>query len=94
MFILQVRHTSADYEGWKATFDSDPIGRAARGVRHHRVLRAVDDPKFVSIDLTFETAADARALLIALTEMWQKVDGSLIFDPQAQIFEVTEDQAY
>ena len=94
MHVLRIEHLSADYDNWKAVFDSDPVHRADKGVRHHQVLRAEDDPKFVCIELTFDSAAEARALLAAMGEVWKSVDGTVIFEPKARIFEVAEDRTY
>ena len=58
MYILRI-----DYGAWKKAFDSDPFGRAKSGVRRYQVLRPVDDPNYVMIDLEFDTPSDAEALL-------------------------------
>lgn len=94
MHVLRIEHRTADYEGWKAAFDSDPVGRSSKGVRHHQVLRAVDDPLFVCIELTFDTADEANGLLAAMREVWRRIVGTVVFDPQARVFEVAEDVNY
>ena len=94
MHVLRVEHISADYENWKAMFDSDPVDRKGKGVRRHQVMRAEDDPKFVCIELTFDTAEQAHTLLDAMGEVWKKVDGTVIFEPKARVFEVAEDRTY
>ena len=94
MHVLRVEHISADYGNWKGMFDSDPVDRKGKGVRRHQILRAEDDPKLVCIELTFDTAADAHALLAAMGEVWKKVDGTLIFEPKTRIFELAEDHTY
>ena len=54
MTILRIEHAVSDYGTWKAAFDSDPAGRAQSGVRRYRIMRPVDDPHYVMIDLEFE----------------------------------------
>ena len=55
MFTVQIEHPIRDFDGWRAAFDRDPAGREASGVRCYRIFRPVDDPKFVIIDLDFDT---------------------------------------
>ena len=88
--VLRVQHPVADFDTWKATFDADPLGREASGVTGHRVMRAADDPNYVLIDLEFRTADEASAMLERLRQLWGRVTGTLISDPQGRIVEVVE----
>lgn len=92
MVVLRIEHPVPDYERWKATFDADPLGRAAAGVRRHRVFRSVDDPDRVTIDLEFDTRDEAEALLARLRELWKGVD--VVRSPTGHIFDVAEDVEY
>ena len=94
MFILRIEHPVPDYDGWKKAFDSDPAGREKSGVRRHRVLRAVDDPNHVMIDLEFDTSAEAEALLAAMRVVWARVQGDIVWNPQARIVEAVEIKEY
>ena len=49
-----------DYDAYKATFDSDPLGRkqVAKG---HTLLRGVDNPSEVFVRIEFDSAEDAKA---------------------------------
>ena len=87
MIVLRIEHTVADYEAWKQAFDADPAGRERSGVRRYRILRAMDDPNYVMIDLEFDTVGDAEALLASLRPIWDRVQGTLMSDPQARIAE-------
>ncbi len=87
MIVLRIEHTVADYEAWKQAFDADPAGRERSGVRRYRILRAMDDPNYVMIDLEFDTIGDAEALLASLRPIWDRVQGTLMSDPQARIAE-------
>jgi hypothetical protein len=51
MHILRIEHQIRDFNSWKAAFDKDPIGRQQSGVRGHRILRPIDDPNYVMLDL-------------------------------------------
>jgi hypothetical protein len=66
MHILRIEHQIRDFDSWKAAFDSDPVGRQQSGVRRHRVLRPIDDPNYVMIDLDFDSSSEAEAFLAAL----------------------------
>src|SRR6266540_462043 len=57
MSILRIEHPVAEYHTWKEAFDRDPVGREKSGVRRYRILRPIDDPNYVMIDLEFNTQA-------------------------------------
>ena len=66
MYMLRIEHPVPDFDGWKKAFDSDPVGREKSGVHRYRVLRPIDDPNYVMIDLEFDTVSQAEALLAAM----------------------------
>jgi hypothetical protein len=90
MPILRIEHPVADFDGWKKAFDSDPVNRRQSGVRRYRILRAMDDPNYVMIDLEFDTKREAEGLLAAMREVWGRVAGTVMSDPQARIVEAVE----
>ena len=90
MFVLQVEHNVSSYEGWKKAFDSDPINRKKSGVKRYQVYQSVEDPKYVVIDLYFDTLEQSLATLKALQELWSKVQGTVMVDPKARILNVKE----
>ena len=92
MHILRIEHEVTDYENWKQAFDNDPLGRKKSGVRSYRILRAVDDPNFVMIDLEFDTAAEAGQMQTALEELWGRVD--VMRNPQSRAAEIVETGSY
>jgi hypothetical protein len=94
MFVLRIEHPVPDYDAWKEAFDSDPVGRERSGVRRYRVLRAVDDPSYVLIDLEFDTLGEAEGMLTAVREMWGQVQGRIMSNPQARIAEAVESKQY
>ncbi|HEX7102768.1 MAG TPA: hypothetical protein VF201_09000 [Nitrolancea sp.] len=90
MPILRIEHPVPNFDNWKAAFDSDPVGRKRLGVRRYRILRSIDEPNYVMIDLEFDTKGEAEALLSAMRAVWSRVQGSVMSDPQARIVEVVE----
>jgi len=94
MSILRIEHPVADYAAWKQAFDADPVGRERSGVRSYRVMRPVDDERYVLIDLEFDSPDEANGLLTAMRGVWSRVTGSLITDPRARIVESVETKTY
>lgn len=94
MYILRIEHPVHDFDTWKKAFDSDPVGRQKSGVRRHRILRPVDDDKFVTIELEFDTAARAETMLTALRRVWSNVEGKIMMNPQVRIVRVIETGEY
>lgn len=94
MYMLRIEHSIPNYEGWKQAFDSDPVGREKSGVRRYQILRPIDNPNYVMIDLEFETMSQAEALLAAMRVVWGRVEGTIMMNPQAQIVEAVETKAY
>ena len=94
MFTLRIEHPVPSFEGWKKAFDSDPLGREKSGVRRYRILRPVNDPNYVMVDLEFDTASQAEALLAAMRVVWGRVQGKIVKDPHAWVVESVETKEY
>lgn len=91
MPILQIEHPVRDFDSWKETFDSDPLGRKKGGVRRYRIVRPVDDPNYVAVDLEFDSSSDAEAFRTALQNLWRRIEAEgLIASPRARIVEAVE----
>ena len=91
MPLLRIEHRVPDYEGWKQAFDSDPADRKGSGVKRYSIMRSIEDPQHVLIDLEFDTARQAEALLASMRNIWSQIQGKVIFEPRANIVEVVED---
>lgn len=95
MPILQIEHPVDDYDTWKMAFDSDPLGREQSGVRRYRIVRPVDDPRYVIVDLEFDSSDDAEAFHSALRDLWSRVEvEGLAKSPRARITEAVESREY
>ena len=94
MFIVRIEHQIPSFDGWKAAFDSDPVGRERSGVRRYQVLRPIDDPNYVMVDLEFDSKGEAEVFLAALREVWSRIEGTVIRNPQARIVETVESKEH
>jgi hypothetical protein len=90
MPTLRIEHAVPDFNGWKRAFDSDPADRKGSGVRRYRVLRSVDDPNYVMIDLEFDSLQDAEGLLAKMRRVWSGDGQKVMRNPQARIVDTVE----
>lgn len=94
MPTLHIEHHVADYDTWKRhAFDADPLGRAASGVRKHRISRSADDPNYLIIELEFADMPEAEAMQAVLRNLWRKPLVQ-ISGPTARIIETVEAKDY
>ena len=94
MHILQIEHPVPNYEGWKKAFDSDPINRKQSGVRRYKIPRKTDNANYIIIDLEFDSLQEAEACHAALRKLWNRVEGTVMNNPQSRILEVVERKEY
>ncbi|MCA9942340.1 MAG: hypothetical protein KC449_02615 [Anaerolineales bacterium] len=92
--MLRIEHPIFDYDAWKKAFDSDPVGREKSGVRSYQILQPVDDPKYIMIDLEFDTVSQAEALLAAMQVVWGKVEGTIMMNAKSRIVRSMESGNY
>ncbi len=92
--ILRIEHPDPGYDQWKQAFDADPVGRERMGVRRYQVLRPVDDPNYVMIDLEFDSRREAEGLLAAMRAIWSQAGHQVSANQQARIAEAVEQQEY
>ena len=90
MFILHIEHPVMNFDDWKKAFDNDPVDRRKSGVRRYRVMRPVDDDRYVMIDLEFDNQTEAEAMLADLRLLWGKVQGKIMMNPKTRIVEVVD----
>ena len=63
MPTLHIEHAIVDFELWSTAFERFAQHRREAGVRRHRIHKPVDDPKYVVIDLDFDTTDEAQRFL-------------------------------
>ena len=93
MMTLRIQHSVPNFEGWKRAFDNDPMDRKGSGVRRYHVHRSVTDPSLVMIDLEFDDAAGAHAMLDRLRQLWAGPGGAVMRNPEAWIVESVESKS-
>ena len=92
MYILQIEHAVPNYDGWRNAFENDPIDRKRSGVQQYRISRKLDDKNYVIIELEFDTLNEAEACHSKLRNLWSRVEGTVMNNPQSRIIEVIEDE--
>jgi hypothetical protein len=60
MALMLTRIQVDDFDAWKEIFDADPFGVRA-DAKGHRLVRGVEDPNQVFIQVEFGSAEDANA---------------------------------
>ena len=68
MATLRIEHAIHDYDQWRNAFTSYEPARANAGVRSYTIRRPVDDPRYLMLDLEFDTADEARTFAAFLEE--------------------------
>ncbi|MGH2743796.1 MAG: hypothetical protein ACRDN8_15235 [Thermoleophilaceae bacterium] len=66
MALMVTRIKVANFDDWKATFDTDPVQARGRATGY-RILRGVEDPSEVYVQVEFpsdEAAREARGRLL------------------------------
>lgn len=97
MHILRIEHQIRNFDSWKAAFDRDPVGRAQGGVRRYRILRPLDDPNYIMVELEFDSPREAEAFLATLErDVWgsREAAPALMGSPRARIVEAVESKEY
>lgn len=93
MPTLRIEHQIVDFAMWRRAFDGFAEARAKAGVLGHRIMRPVDDERYVTVDLDFPTAEAAEAFLRFLrTTVWSDPQRApaLVGAPHARIFETAD----
>jgi hypothetical protein len=91
MATLRIEHAIHDYQLWQTAFDSGAEARAKAGARSFAIRRPVDDPKYLMLDLEFDTAGQAEAFAEFLHQhIWSSPASSpaLAGAPQTRILDL------
>ena len=90
MPTLHIEHPITDFDTWTSAFNQFAPARRAAGVRAHRIQRPVNNPKYVVIDLDFDTTSEAQVFLGFLSaRVWNVPENApaLAGTPQTMILE-------
>ena len=93
MTTLRIEHPVTDFTVWRQAFDRFAGTRTTAGVRGHVIRRPVDDPRYVLVDLEFDSAGEAEAFLELLrTRVWSMPANSpaLAGDPVTRVLATEE----
>ena len=96
MTTLRIEHAIHDYQTWQQAFDSFAEARVKAGVRSFAIRQPVDDPKYLMLDLEFDTQAQAEAFADFLHQhIWFSPASSpaLAGAPQTRILGVVRSEA-
>jgi hypothetical protein len=96
MVTVRIEHPITSFERWKVAFDRDPVDRRGSGVRRYQILRPVDDPEYVMIDLDFATRAQASTFVGAMRRVWDSPQAAPALGgaPRVTIAEAVEEVAW
>jgi hypothetical protein len=61
MATLRIEHEIHDYDVWQKAFDGFEEARANAGVRSFAIRQPVNDPRYVLLDLEFDTRRQAES---------------------------------
>lgn len=88
MYVLAISHPVADYDEWKAVYDTMPP--TSRGAKFARVNRGVDDPRLVTVVGGFDSL-DALNSFVADPELKAAMNrAGVIGAPRFEIYEEVE----
>ncbi len=90
MRTLHIEHAVTDFDTWTSAFGRFANVRRDAGVRAERVRRPVGDPRYVVIDLDFDTAGEAETFLRFLhATVWGTPEDApaLVGSPETMILE-------
>jgi len=90
MPIVRIEHAVPNFEKWKLAFDRDPADRKGSGVRRYQVLRSIDDPNYVLIDLEFDSMSQAEGFLVKMEQIWHGPGKAVMQNPRAKIVDCVE----
>lgn len=90
MATLHIEHPITDLDTWLGAFNGFAEARTKAGVRAQRVRQPDDDPRYIVVDLEFDTPEEARGFKEFLESVvWQSKDLSPGLDgvPSARVLD-------
>ena len=88
MFVLAINHAVADYDKWKAVYDTMPP--TVGGAKFARVNKRVDDPNTVTVVAGFDSLDTLNAFVgdDRLKEVMH--EAGVVGEPRIEIYEEVE----
>jgi hypothetical protein len=93
LHVARPTHAITDYQLWKKAFDGFAEARARAGVRSCAIRLPVDDPKYLMLDLEFDTADVAEKFAEFLRQhVWSSPASSpgLAGAPETRILDLVD----
>ena len=88
MFVVAINHPVADYDKWKAVYDTMPP--TSRGAKFARVNRGVDDPNVITVVSGFDSL-DALNGFLSDPELKPKMqEAGVAGEPRIEVYEEVE----
>ena len=84
MTHLFVRHKVADYDAWKAAFDSFEETRKASGEKSFQILHPDNEPNDLVLLFEWDNLANARNFMASEELKTRMQEGGVIEEPQIQ----------
>jgi hypothetical protein len=91
MPTLHIEHAISDLDTWLTAFNGFAGARQQAGVRSERVQQPVDDPRYIVVDLEFDTVEAADTFRHFLeTKVWAIPDNApaLAGTPETMILQL------
>ncbi len=96
MATLRIEHAIRDYQVWQRAFDGFAEARAKAGVRGFAIRQPANDAQYLTLDLEFDTAAQAEAFAEFLRQsIWSSPASSpaLVGAARTQILDLRRSEA-
>lgn len=90
MAILQIEHAVTDFPTWAEAYGRFAEIRVQAGVRADRVLRPIDDDRYVIVELDFDDVGSAQSFLAFLKDrVWSNRENApaLAGEPRTRVVE-------
>lgn len=95
MTTLRIEHAIHDYDIWQQAFDSFQQAREKAGVRRFTIRQPVSEPKYLTLDLEFDTQGEAESFADFLhRRVWSSPTASpaLAGHPQTSILQLRREE--
>jgi heme-degrading monooxygenase HmoA len=92
MIVVAIRHPVADYEAWKAVYDTRHPGTF--GAKFARVNRGVDDPDTVTVVAGFDSVEEATAMTESPDLKAAMNQAGVTASPRIEMYEEVEANQY